>query len=120
AMVFPQLIEKPLNLRDLEQGLEQLNRLTTKRIDIDIEPGQKKGYSAIVLRTVTARWPVSAALAFDNSGQQTTGTGQSSLTFSVDNPLRLADRWQFSFSRNNDFRQQHGSQSFYGLFSLPY
>src|SRR5699024_5284778 len=27
---------------------------------------------------------------------------------------------QFSFSRNNDFRQQHGSQSFYGLFSLPY
>src|SRR5699024_1866363 len=72
TMVFPQLIEKPLNLRDLEQGLEQLNRLTTQRIDIDIEPGQKNGYSAIVLRTVTARWPVSATLSFDNSGQQST------------------------------------------------
>ncbi|ETS29314.1 hemolysin activation/secretion protein [Photorhabdus khanii NC19] len=46
-MAFPGMIGKTLNLRDIEQGMERLNRLPSQQVTIDIQPGKQPGYSAV-------------------------------------------------------------------------
>jgi hemolysin activation/secretion protein len=47
---FPAAPGDLLNLRDLEQGLEQMKRLPSQDVDIDIMPGGQVGESDVVLR----------------------------------------------------------------------
>ncbi|WP_118985184.1 ShlB/FhaC/HecB family hemolysin secretion/activation protein [Photorhabdus sp. CRCIA-P01] len=119
-MAFPRIMGKTLNLRDIEQGMERLNRLPSQQMTIDIQPGKQPGYSAIILKRTSTRLPVSASLSADNSGQKSTGTGQINTSVSLDNPLHLADQWALSASRNNDFRNSHQSRSLSANVTVPY
>lgn len=47
SMAFPHMIDGVLNLRDIEQGMEQLNRLPSQQVSIDIQPSTHSGYSNI-------------------------------------------------------------------------
>lgn len=49
-MVFPNMKNSVLNLRDIEQGLEQLNRLRSQKISINILPSEIAGYSLVELK----------------------------------------------------------------------
>lgn len=117
---FPGLIGNVLNLRDIEQGLEQLNRLSSRRITIDILPGSQQGYSIIDLKHDVRVFPVSFSLTFNNSGQKSTGRDQLSMVVTVDDLLSLADKWAFSATTNSDFRRNHKTRSFVNEFSIPY
>ncbi len=119
-MAFAGLIGRVLNLRDIEQGMEQLNRLPSQQVNIDIQPDLRPGYSNVVLLRVSKRFPLTLSLGADNSGQKSTGTGQMNVGVTLDNPLRLADQWAFSVARNSHFNHNHRSRSFSGSMSLPY
>lgn len=119
--VFPYIKGQVLNLRDIEQGLEQLNRLNSQKVSIQIIPAQQSGYSNIILESEKQRkLPILLDLGINNSGQKSTGTGQNVLNVSLENPLYLADIWHFSTSFNNDLRNKHASRSFSGQVSIPY
>lgn len=90
-MVFPEW-RKVLNLRDIEQGMEQINRLRTEPVQIEISPGDREGWSVVTL-TALPEWPVTGSVGIDNSGQKNTGTGQLNGVLSFNNPLGLADNW---------------------------
>lgn len=81
-----------LNLRDLEQGVEQINRLASQRATMDIEPGDAPGDSWVVLRS-EGRLPWGAQLSFDNHGAEGTGKEAVSLNLIADAPLGLNERW---------------------------
>ncbi|NBJ34975.1 ShlB/FhaC/HecB family hemolysin secretion/activation protein [Serratia fonticola] len=119
-MAFEGLIDRVLNLRDIEQGMEQLNRLPSQQVNIDIQPDLRPGYSNVVLLRVSKRLPLSLSLGADNSGQKSTGTGQMNVGVTLDNPLRFGDQWAFSVARNSHFNHNHRSHSFSGSMSLPY
>lgn len=74
AMTFPGLEGKILDLRDIEQGMEQLNRVRQVPVEIEIQPGDKQGWSVVNL-TAVPQFPLSGSVSFDNSGQKSTGTG---------------------------------------------
>lgn len=118
-MAFPGLEGKILNLRDIEQGMEQINRLRTTPVQIEILPGEKAGQSIVNL-TATPEFPLSAALGFDNSGQKSTGTGQLTGSLTANNPLGLADKWFISGGRSSDFAKDHDAQSFQAGVSVPW
>lgn len=42
-MTFPGMEGKILNLRDIEQGMEQLNRVRQTPVEIEILPGSQQG-----------------------------------------------------------------------------
>ncbi|WP_289994800.1 ShlB/FhaC/HecB family hemolysin secretion/activation protein [Photorhabdus laumondii] len=119
-MVFPSIVGKTLNLRDIEQGMERLNRLPSQQMTIDIQPGKQPGYSTVILKRTSIRLPVSASLGADNSGQKSTGTEQINASVNLDNPLHLADQWSLSASRNSDFRNSHQSRSLSANVTVPY
>ncbi|MCC8464608.1 ShlB/FhaC/HecB family hemolysin secretion/activation protein [Photorhabdus bodei] len=119
-MAFPSIVGKTLNLRDIEQGMERLNRLPSQQVTIDIQPGKQSGYSTVILKRTSIRLPISASLGADNSGQRSTGAGQINTSVNLDNPLHLADQWSLSASRNSDFRNSHQSRSLSANVTIPY
>lgn len=120
GMAFPAAAGNVLNLRDLEQGLEQLNRLTSQPVTIDIQPGSQSGYSRVVVVPAGNMRPLHVNLGADNSGSKATGTGQMSTQLTLDNPLQMADLWMLSASRDNAFVQDRRSRSLSGSLSVPY
>ncbi|WP_416366812.1 ShlB/FhaC/HecB family hemolysin secretion/activation protein [Pseudomonas sp. UFMG81] len=92
AGAFPGLLGQPLNLRDLEQGLDQLNRLRSVDLVADIAPGTQPGASRIILRPRSAGQPrLAVGLGMDNLGSAGTGRDRQVLSLSLDNPLALND-----------------------------
>lgn len=98
---FPAHRGNILDLRDIEQGLENLQRLPTVSTRMDIVPGERPGESDIVIKRHQSRlWRVDASV--DNSGTTSTGKYLGTLTVSLDNPLSLSDLFYFSGSHNLD------------------
>ncbi|AYA09066.1 ShlB/FhaC/HecB family hemolysin secretion/activation protein [Rahnella aquatilis] len=118
-MAFPGLKGGILNLRDIEQGMEQINRLRNDPVQIEILPGKKSGYSIVNL-TASPEFPLSFSLNFDNSGQKSTGTGQSGGSLTANNVLGIADKWFVSGGRSSDFSSTHDAQNVQAGLSIPY
>lgn len=77
-----------LNLRDFEQGIDQLNRLESNQARLDILPGSRPGASDVLIRnTPSSRYR--AVLGADNQGSDSTGRNQVSVALSADRLLDL-------------------------------
>lgn len=118
-MAFPGLEGRILNLRDIEQGMEQINRTRTTPVQIEILPGTKQGWSIVHL-TATPEFPLSGSVSFDNSGQKSTGVGQINAGLTGNNLLGLADSWFVSGGRSSAFSNSKDAQNFAAGVSVPY
>jgi hemolysin activation/secretion protein len=96
---LPASVGDVLNLRDIEQALENFKRVPTAEADIKIEPGKLPGESDLVIEWKQSK-SVRYSLGLDDSGSDTTGKRQASATVSVDNPLGLSDL--FYLTLNHD------------------
>ena len=110
-----------LNLRDIEQALENFKRVPTADADIQITPADRPDHSDLVIAYQNTT-PVRLSLALDDSGGKSTGRYQTSATFSWDNPLSLNDL--FYVSQNHDAGGgdpgPRGTQGYTVHYSIPY
>lgn len=118
-MAFPGLEGRILNLRDIEQGMEQINRVRNTPVQIEIQPAPQPGYSIVNL-TAKPQFPLSLMLNADNSGQKSTGTGQLSASLTGNNLLGIADRWFVSGGRSSAFSEWRDAQNLQAGVSVPY
>lgn len=79
-----------LNLRDIEQALENFKRVPSVEADLQITPGAEPGTSDLVIAHQQPM-PFRLAATADDSGTRNTGKYQGSLTFSYDNWWNLSD-----------------------------
>jgi hemolysin activation/secretion protein len=82
-----------LNLREVEQALENFKRVPSADADIQIEPAPSAAapnQSDLVIRYRQGT-PVRVSASLDDSGSASTGKYQASTTLSWDNPLGLND-----------------------------
>jgi hemolysin activation/secretion protein len=99
-----------LNLRDLEQGLEQINRLQSRQATMNLLPGSAQGQTRVQLTEKQGRaWQLSSG--FNNSGQESTGENQYSLFASFDNPLGLYDYTYLSLQTDAENTDSDGKKS---------
>jgi len=100
---FPARSGDILNLRDLEQGLEQMKRVSSQDVSMKLVPGNKPGESDVVITVKrTKQWK--AVLSYDNAGTKPTGKQQLGEVLAVDNLFGLNDLFNISF--NNDVECQ--------------
>jgi hemolysin activation/secretion protein len=119
TQLFPGLIDQPLNLRDLEQGLDQANRLQSNQVQLDIIPGSKLGGSRIKLHNDnTKQWHVSASM--DNYGQESTGKWITRVGATLDNPFNLSDFVNVSVSSSLTDYDERYNRSYSLLYSVPF
>jgi len=108
AMSFPGQTGTLLNLRDLEQLLDQLNRLPSLQAQVQIEPGSELGSSKVQLSGQRQKpWRVSANR--NNDGLPDTGEQQWGVGLDWDSPLGLAD--QLSLRGSGDTVSDHWTDS---------
>lgn len=86
-----------LNIRDVEQGLEQMKRVSSQSVTMRLLPGTSVGASIIEL-SIKQDKPVHGSISFDNSGLESTGVYQGSFTSSFDQVFRANDTFTMSLS----------------------
>ncbi|WP_092507007.1 ShlB/FhaC/HecB family hemolysin secretion/activation protein [Xenorhabdus mauleonii] len=79
-----------LNLRDIEQALENFKRVPNVEADIKIEPGQQEATSDLLVSWKEGR-PFRLSLGFDDSGAESTGRYLGSATLAIDAPFAQND-----------------------------
>ncbi|TNH04742.1 ShlB/FhaC/HecB family hemolysin secretion/activation protein [Testudinibacter sp. TR-2022] len=119
--VFPSILGKPLNIRELDQGLDQLNRLPSQQISVDILPGKQFGGSTLVLKNhALAQSPFRFYTTVDNHGKKNSGRLIGRVGFSWDNLTKHADFLSLHHSQNLDHRSSRYNRSYSGLYFIPY
>jgi len=92
-----------LNLRDIEQGLENFKRIPTTEVDIQIEPADgpdaSPGASDVVIK-YQQRFPFRLSLSVDDAGFDSTGKYQTGITLSGDNLLMLNDLFYINYNHD--------------------
>jgi len=91
VFVFPTMEREALNLRDLEVGLEQLNRLRSVQATMSINPGNEEGYSQILITGKKTDSVLHGNLGVNNYGTKKSGRYQFSGSVGWDNPLGIND-----------------------------
>lgn len=114
-----------LNLRALEQGLENLKRLPTVEADMQIRPAgandARPGDSDVIVRW-QQQLPYRINLSVDDSGTQSTGRYQAAVAFSYDHWWTLNDLFYLSYSDTlgGGLPGARGSRSGTLHYSVPY
>ncbi|MGE8327581.1 ShlB/FhaC/HecB family hemolysin secretion/activation protein [Pseudomonas urmiensis] len=119
GMAFPGAVGGLLNLREVEQLLDQLNRLPSNKAQMELTPGDAVGGSQVLVRN-TQQKPWRASLSRNNEGQRSTGEQQVNLGLEWDSPLGLAD--QLVLRGGHDVVSDHTQGSNNGVFyyNLPW
>jgi hemolysin activation/secretion protein len=119
STAFPFLQGKILNLRDLEQGVEQINRLQSNNAKLEIKPGTQAGESVVVVHNKAAqRWR--ANISMDNHGASSTGKNQTALQFTFDNVLGVGDLIGYTHRESVPDSPEHTAMSDGLNLSIPF
>ncbi|MEN3801213.1 ShlB/FhaC/HecB family hemolysin secretion/activation protein [Aeromonas veronii] len=106
-----------LNIRHIEQGLENLQQVPGVDVKIDIEPGTKNGYSNVVIDTHRQKtWGAKAT--YSNWGDDVTGRYLASGTIYFFNRAKLGDMFYFSGTKSTTGKYENISS--YYTFPIGY
>ena len=113
-----------LNIRNIEQGLENLKRVPSADANMELVPTDAVGETDVVI-AYKQSLPFHLTLGLDDSGSKSTGRLQGSATFSWDNVFTLNDMFYISgtrsFKRNSDDAEgDYGSKNISLYYSIPW
>ncbi|XHN81243.1 Hemolysin transporter protein ShlB [Lonepinella sp. MS14435] len=114
-----------LNLRHLEQGLENLKRNESADANMQLVTAQDEiGVSDVIIR-YQQNFPVHLTLGLDDSGSKVTGRLQGTATLSWDNMFSLNDLFYSSFTKSikrhsDNVDGTHGSKNISLYYSVPW
>lgn len=124
ATAFPGMKGRAANIRDVEQGLDQINRLSSNNAKTSMLPGKEPGASILNVEN-KPNLPWHFSIANNNLGQKSTGYSRSSISFRMDNLVNLNDLVTLTYEHSgpdypwpNDGVGQSNSIS--GSISVPY
>ncbi|MBB7443189.1 ShlB/FhaC/HecB family hemolysin secretion/activation protein [Escherichia coli] len=102
-----------LNIRDIEQGLENLQRVPDVDVKINIEPGTRDGYSIVHIDTHRGKnW--SARASYNNWGDEETGRYQTTAVGYLFNPAKMGDLFYLAGTRSTTGQYENVS-SYYSI-----
>lgn len=124
ATAFPGMKGRAVNIRDVEQGLDQINRLSSNNAKTSMLPGKKPGASILNVENKPAL-PWHFSIANNNLGQKSTGYSRSSISFRMDNLVNLNDLVSLTYEHSGpDYPWPDDgvgqSNSISGSISVPY
>ena len=109
-----------LNLRDLEQGLEQMKRVSSQDVNMQLEPGALPGETDVII-SIKRESPWKLTFSLDDSGAQSTGKKQAGINLAIDNPLGLNDLFNIGLNTDSERENEvHGTSGKNIYYSLPF
>ena len=108
-----------LNIRDIEQGLENLQKPRSVKASFQLVPGSAPGLSHVVVDWAQERkWRLD--FSANDTGSDSTGKYQGSGTLSLDNPFGLSDLLYFSVGNDLHLSNQKKTKNYTLHYSIPY
>ncbi|CAB3671040.1 Filamentous hemagglutinin transporter protein FhaC [Achromobacter pulmonis] len=113
-----------LNLRDIEQALENFKRVPTAEADIQIVPADgedaRPGESDLVIAWRQRSPPIRVSASLDDAGSKATGKLQGELTVSLDDLLMLNDLFYASLNHDVFNGNRKGTRGYTAHYGLPH
>ncbi len=107
---FPTGPGDTLRLQDLEQGLDQLNRVPSARATVELQPGSEPGGTVVAI-TDRPQDAFRGYVGYDNYGQKRTGERRFNFGIEADNALSLNDTWALVYAGSLDTNAVAGTGS---------
>lgn len=108
-----------LNIRNIEQGIEQMKRIGSQNVSVEFEPGTKPLATNIVLET-TKKPPIHGMISIDDSGLKDTGKLQWTAAIGVDRVFNANDSLNLSINRDAaQDGERKGSRNHTISYSIP-
>ena len=106
-MAFPFMKGGVLNLRTIEQGLDQVNRLNSKYATVKLVPSQKTlGASIVVIQCKDVQNSrILGSIRYDNFSEQRFTAFPNSYDLAKDNLFGILDIWKLNYGQQ--FQNQH-------------
>lgn len=120
---FPVSAGDILDVRDLEQGVENMKRLPSQAVATRLEPGDDAGTSVVVIERKAGgiKDRLRGGVTLDNAGSPSLGRAQLAANVAFDNPAGLNDLISASFNTNaKQPESAHRSQSLGLNYSVPW
>ncbi|WP_207967738.1 ShlB/FhaC/HecB family hemolysin secretion/activation protein [Yersinia pseudotuberculosis] len=117
--IFPNFIDKPLRLSELDQAIDQANRLRSNKVNVDILPGSQAGKSIIRINNVNNK-PWSLSTVIDNYGYKNSDEWQARVSLALDSPFGLSDAINFNANRTLENAKSRYKNDFTVSYSVPY
>jgi hemolysin activation/secretion protein len=123
---FGNIEGKNLNIRNIEQGVEQLNRLPSNNATMKIVPSTQTGYSNIMVSKNKQSRTTRVRVGANNAGQEQTGMYNGRIMIEQDNLLKVNDSTIAVFShdlnrsKNPDGSNQKGNKNIYTNINIPF
>ena len=115
---FPGSSGEPLNLRDVEQGVDQLERVTPGGVTVALRAAPEEGYSDVVVSGRTAP-SVGVTLNLDNMGDSNTGADEFGGALTFNNPLGFGEQLGVSANSTTALHGDRYRRSFGASASVP-
>ncbi|WP_321900832.1 ShlB/FhaC/HecB family hemolysin secretion/activation protein [Paraburkholderia tropica] len=117
---FPARDGDVLNLRDLEQGMEQMKRVSSQDATMELVAASVPGESDVEIAVKRAK-PWSFVASVDDSGTRETGSIIGTVTLGIDNLLGLNDILTAGFNQDLQFGDHGvGTHGWNGSYSVPW
>lgn len=94
---FPDARGELFQLRDFEQGLDQMNRLQSVDATLRLVPGNDVGGSIVVVQRLQED-PLRGYVRLDNQGSETTGKNRLSFDLEYDDLFGANDAWSLGYA----------------------
>ncbi|MFL4555498.1 ShlB/FhaC/HecB family hemolysin secretion/activation protein [Yersinia kristensenii] len=117
--LFPNMLDKPLNISKLDQGIDQANRLRSNKVRVDVLPGTQAGMSTIRINNNNVK-PWSLWTSIDNYGYKNSDEWQTKTTLTLDSPLGISDLVNVNFNKTLENAKKRYKHSIGIYYSVPY
>jgi shlB family hemolysin secretion/activation protein len=127
---FTHLRGRVLNLRELEQALDNVRRLSGLDANIDIAPAAREGESELIVHWTKTGRPYQFSFLIDDSGSNALGKYLATASIAVDNPLNFSDSFYASYTRTlkpgtrlrdrEGKRHKTSTDNYYLNYTIPY
>lgn len=99
-----------LNVRDLEQAVDQINAVSANKVKLDLVPGATPGQTVVVFRNKPANM-VTFEGSIDNQGSEATGKNGASGTLTVGGAFGWNDVLAMTYHTSSPHTDQAGNDS---------
>jgi hemolysin activation/secretion protein len=99
---FPGAVGEPLNLRDIEQSVENLSRLSSFDVSTKLKPGKKLGGTILEINNSPKSF-VHGDVYYNNLGFESTGKHVSGFRLNFDSSLDRADTLYINYKQTGNY-----------------
>ena len=118
---FPVTVGDVLDIRDLEQGVESMDTLSSQSVHTLLEPGPEPDTSVVVIQRKHEGSRLHGGITLDNSGSEYVGRPMASTLAVLDNAAGLNDILSLNASSNIErVSGSRRSQSLGASYSIPW